>query len=57
VKAGGEAQALRLDERFGFAVTDEDEAEEAGLSAAAIAFDLDSPFRFAGTARPTLFSA
>jgi outer membrane receptor protein involved in Fe transport len=57
VKAGGEIQSLRLDERFGFAVTDEDEAEEAGLSDAAIAFDLDSPFRFAGTARPTLFSA
>ncbi len=57
MKAGGEVQALRLTERFGFAVTDEDEAEEAGLSDAAIAFGLDSPFRFAGRARPSLFSA
>ena len=57
VKAGGEVQTLRLSERFGFAVTDEDEAEEAGLSEAALAFDLDSPFRFAGRARPSLFSA
>ena len=57
VKAGGEVQSLRLPERFGFAVTDEDEAEEAGLSEAALAFDLDSPFRFEGRARPALFSA
>ena len=52
MKAGGEVQSLRLAERFGFAVTDEDEAEEAGLSEAALAFDLDSPFRFDGRARP-----
>jgi hypothetical protein len=57
VKAGGEVQSLRLAERFGFAVTDADEAEEAGLSEAAIAFDPDSPFRFEGRARPSLFSA
>ncbi len=57
VKAGGEVQSLRLAERFGFAVTDADEAEEAGLSEAAIAFDLASPFRFEGRARPSLFSA
>ncbi len=56
VKAGGEVQSLRLTERFGFAVTDEDEAEAAGLSAAALAFDRDAPFRFEGRARPTLFS-
>ena len=57
VKAGGELQTLRLAERFGFAVTDEDDAEEAGLSDAAIAFGVDSPFRFEGRARPSLFSA
>lgn len=57
VKAGGEVQSLRLEERFGFAVTDEDGAEEAGLSDAALAFDLDSPFRFEGRGRPSLFSA
>jgi hypothetical protein len=57
VKAGGEVQSLRLAERFGFAVTDEAEAEEAGLSEAALAFDVDSPFRFDGRARPALFSA
>jgi TonB dependent receptor/Carboxypeptidase regulatory-like domain len=56
VKAGGEVQSLRLEERFGFAVTDEDGAEEAGLSEAALAFDLDSPFRFEGRDRPSLFS-
>ena len=56
VKAGGEVQSLQLEERFGFAVTDEDEAEEAGLSEAAMAFDVDSPFRFEGRARPSLFS-
>jgi outer membrane receptor protein involved in Fe transport len=56
LKAGGELQTMRLSERFGFAVTDEDEAEEAGLSEAAIAFGVDSPFRFEGRARPSLFS-
>jgi outer membrane receptor protein involved in Fe transport len=57
VKAGGEAQSLRLAERFGFAVTDRDAAEDAGLSDAALAFDRGSPFQFAGRARPTLLSA
>jgi outer membrane receptor protein involved in Fe transport len=56
-KAGGEIQTLDLSETFGFAVTDEDDAEEAGLSEAALAFDLDNPFSFAGRARPTLASA
>ena len=56
-KAGAEVQQLRLYERFGFAVTDEDEAEEAGLSDAALAFDVDSPFAFEGRDRPWLFSA
>jgi hypothetical protein len=57
IKAGGEIQQLRLDERFAFAVTDEDDAEDAGLSEAALAFDAGDPFRFAGRARPLLFSA
>ncbi|MEO5820029.1 MAG: TonB-dependent receptor [Vicinamibacteraceae bacterium] len=57
VKAGGELQSLWLDERFGFAVTDQDAAEDAGLSDAALAFNLDSPFRYRGRARPALFSA
>ncbi len=57
VKAGGELQSLRLSERFGFAVTDAEDAEEAGLSEAAMAFDRDAPFRFEGRARPSLFSA
>ena len=46
VKAGLEAAQLALHEDFTFAVTDEDEAEEAGISEGAIAFDLDDPFVF-----------
>jgi len=57
IKAGGEIQQLRLAEAFGFAVTDEDGAGEAGLSDAALAFDTDHPFRFDGRARPWLYSA
>jgi outer membrane receptor protein involved in Fe transport len=57
LKAGAEVQQLRITERFGFAVTDPDEAEEAGLSEAALAFDVDSPFAFAGRTSPWLFSA
>jgi hypothetical protein len=57
VKAGGEVQSLRLHERFGFAVTDEGAAADAGVSDAALAFDRDSPFRFEGRGRPTLVSA
>jgi outer membrane receptor protein involved in Fe transport len=57
LKAGAEVQQLRIAERFGFAVTDPDEAEEAGLSEAALAFDVDSPFAFEGSASPWLFSA
>lgn len=56
LKAGVEVQRLTLDERFGFAVTDDDAAEEAGLSDAAIAFDADDPFRFAARATPSLLS-
>ena len=56
IKVGGELSALTLDERFTFAVTDEDAAEEAGLSEAAIAHDADDPFVFADRRRPTLAS-
>ena len=57
LKAGTEIQQLRLAEDFGFAVTDDEAAEEAGLSEAALAFGPDNPFRFDGQARPVLFSA
>jgi outer membrane receptor protein involved in Fe transport len=57
VKAGGEVQRLSLTEHFGFAVTDADDAEDAGLSEAALAFDTTTPFRFDGRARPWLVSA
>lgn len=56
LKAGGEAARLALREDLLFAVTDEDEAEEAGLGEAAIEHDLDDPFVFHETASPTLFS-
>jgi outer membrane receptor for ferrienterochelin and colicin len=56
LKAGGEAARLSLHEHLFFAVTDEDEAEEADLSEAAIEHDLDDPFDFHETAAPTLFS-
>ncbi len=55
-KAGVEGQQLALDEVFGFFVTDQDEGEEAGLSAAALAYDADEPFAFAGAASPHLWS-
>ena len=56
LKFGGEAARLSLDERFLFAVTDIEEAEEAELSDAAMAFTPASPFSFRETATPTLFS-
>lgn len=56
VKFGGEAARLHLEERFLFAVTDEEEAEEAGLSDEAIEHTLDDPFEFEDAATPTLFS-
>ena len=56
VKAGVESQPLRLDESFGFAVTDDDAAAEAGLSEAALAFDADIPFRFERAGAPWLCS-
>lgn len=46
LKAGAGAQRVTPEEFFAFAVTDEDAAEEAGLSEAALAFDLANPFVF-----------
>jgi outer membrane receptor protein involved in Fe transport len=57
IKVGGELSALTLDERFSFAVTDPTAAEDAGLSAAAIAHDVDDPFDFAERRHPSLASA
>ena len=57
IKAGFEIQRLRLDESFVFAVTDDDAAEEAGLSEDAREFDEDNPFSFSGRATPTMWSA
>jgi outer membrane receptor protein involved in Fe transport len=56
LKGGIEAQALSLDETFGFFVTDDEEASEAGLSDAALEHDRDNPFSFAGEASPRLWS-
>ncbi len=47
LKAGVEAARLNLRESFLFAITDEDAAEEAGLSEAAEDFTLADPFLFA----------
>ena len=56
LKAGAEGQALSLDEEFGFAVTDAEAGEEAGLSEGALEHDLDHPFQFADRATPSLWS-
>ncbi len=56
LKSGVEIQRLALDEAFAFAVTDEDAAEDAGFSDAALEFDVDEPFEFSGRATPTLWS-
>ena len=56
LKSGVEIQRLELDEAFQFAVTDEDAAEDAGFSDAALEFDVDQPFEFSGRATPTLWS-
>ena len=57
IKTGFEVQRLSLDESFAFAVTDPDEAEEAGFSEAALAYTIDQPFVFAESAQPMLWSA
>jgi outer membrane receptor protein involved in Fe transport len=56
IKSGAEASALTLAERFSFAVTDPEEAEEAGLSEGAIAHDAADPFRFEDRRRPALWA-
>jgi outer membrane receptor for ferrienterochelin and colicin len=55
-KFGAEAARLSLRENFVFAVTDDEAAEEAGLSDAARAFTPDQPFVFGDTAEPSLVS-
>jgi outer membrane cobalamin receptor len=56
LKAGFEVQRLSLAERFRFAITDDDEAEEAEFRDEALAFTPESPFVFAGAATPLLAS-
>ena len=56
IKTGAEIQQLRLDESFMFAVTDDEQAEAAGLSEAARNYDVSHPFVFTGNARPMLWS-
>ena len=56
LKAGFDAQRLTLDEDFRFAITDEDEAREAGFHDAALMISTRDPFAFAGRATPTLWS-
>ena len=55
-KGGVEASEIRLDESFGFFVTDEEAGEEAGLSAAALEHDSDDPFDFEGSVRRPIYS-
>ena len=56
VKVGAEVSRLQLREAFDFFVTDEDIAEEAGLSEEAISFTEEQPFIFQDEATPTLLS-
>ena len=46
IKAGVEASRVSIAESFGFAVTDPEAAEEAGISDAAMEFTPDNPFQF-----------
>ncbi len=46
VKAGADIARVHIREDFAFAVTDDDDAEEADLSEGAMAFTPDSPFAF-----------
>jgi outer membrane receptor protein involved in Fe transport len=55
-KLGFEAASVSLDETFGFAVTDADAGDAAGLSPAALAFTPEAPFDFAGTAQRPQYS-
>lgn len=47
IKAGVQASRASIAESFGFAVTDPEAAEEAGISDAAMEFTPDNPFQFA----------
>jgi outer membrane receptor protein involved in Fe transport len=57
LKLGGEASRIRLDERFSFAVTDHEQAEDVDLSDAARRHDRVNPFVFSGRVRRPVFSA
>jgi hypothetical protein len=56
-KGGVETARLALRETFRFAITDEDAAEDAGLSEGAEAFTFDDPFAFADRVSRTQWSA
>jgi outer membrane receptor protein involved in Fe transport len=56
LKFGGEASWLRLDERFSFAVTNPDDAQEDDLSEGALSHGPDDAFEFSGRALPWLAS-
>jgi outer membrane receptor protein involved in Fe transport len=51
-----EYQRLSIEERFGFAITDEEAAEHAEFRDEALVFTPDNPFRFTGFANPSLVS-
>ncbi len=57
LKFGVEYQRLSLDEQFGFSVTDQDKAREADFRDEVLVFGAANPFRFAGRAKRTLWSA
>jgi outer membrane receptor protein involved in Fe transport len=50
IKAGLEASRISIQEFLGFAITNPEDAEEAGISEPAMQFTLESPFRFSDTA-------
>ena len=56
LKLGGETSHLVLDEAFSFAVIDPEEADEAGLSDAALEHGPENPFEFSDSRRPSLWS-
>ncbi len=57
VKLGFEASRVSLREKFSFAVTDREEAEEANISEAALEFDRAHPFLFSDRKTRGQFSA
>lgn len=56
IKTGVEASRVAPREFFTFAITDEEEAEEEGISEAALEFDRDDPFIFSGRRTGSNFS-